>query len=166
MKRQRKKYQTPSRPWDKERIEYEKQLVKNFGLKNKREIWKASSLLRKYRSLARGLIAKQDKNKEKILIEKLSSLGILGKDANLDNILTLTVEDFLNRRLQTVVHKKNLVNTVKQGRQFIVHGHVLIDNRKVTYPSYLVPAEREDKIILKVNPVKKIMASEENGEAS
>ncbi|MBU5536976.1 MAG: 30S ribosomal protein S4 [Candidatus Aenigmatarchaeota archaeon] len=154
MKRQRKKYETPYRPWDKERIETEKKLLKDFGLKRKREIWRAEGLLRKYRRLARELISKQDKEKEKILIGKLSKLGILTKEATLDDVLGLTVEDFLNRRLQTILFKQNLANTPKQARQFITHGHVFIGDRKITYPSYLVPVEEENKITVKITPLR------------
>ncbi len=164
MKRQRKKYQTPTRPWDKERIEAEKLLLKNFGLKAKREIWKTQAMLRKYRRLARELVAKFDESKQKVLMERLTKFGIVPKDSTLDSILGLTIEDFLNRRLQTVLHKKGLANTPKQARQFITHGQVMIENRKVSYPSYMVPVDEEEKIIVKISPVKK-MASETNGTA-
>lgn len=166
MKRQRRKYQLPKRPWDKERLETEGELVKKFGLKTKRELWKAQAVLRKYRSLARELVAKADMDKEKILKEKLTKLNILGKDATLDSVLSLTVEDFLNRRLQTVIFKKSLANTPKQARQFITHGNVLIENRKVVYPSYLVPIDEEDRIIVKVAPSKKATVSGENAAAN
>lgn len=165
MKRQRKKYQTPTRPWDKERIEAEKILLKNFGLKSKREIWKMQAMLRKYRRLARDLVAKFDENKQKVLMERLTKFGIVQKDSTLDTILGLTVEDFLNRRLQTVLHRKGLANTPKQARQFITHRQVMIDNRKVFYPSYMVPVDEEEKIIVKISPVKK-MVGEANGTAS
>lgn len=166
MKRQRKKYQTPTRPWDKERIESEKSLLKTFGLKTKREIWKMQAMLRKYRRLARELVGKYDESKQKIIMDRLVKLGIVPKDANLDTILSLTVDDFLNRRLQTVLHKKELANTPKQARQFITHGQVVIDNRKVLYPSYMVPVDEEDKITVKISPIRKIIKSEANGTAS
>ncbi len=166
MKRQRKKYATPYRPWDKERIEVEKKLISDFGLKSKRELWKTEALLRKYRRLARELIGKQDKDKEKALIEKLSKLGVLTKDASLDNVLGLSIEDFLNRRLQTVLAKKNLVNTVGQARQFITHGHVMIEDRKVTYPSYMVPLDDEAKLVVRLTPVKKISGEVNGGTAN
>ncbi len=163
MKRQRRKYQFPKRPWDRERLETEKELLKKFGLKTKRELWKTQALLRKYRGLARELVAKVDKEKETILKERLTKLNLLEKDATLDSILSLTVEDFLNRRLQTVIFKKNLANTPKQARQFITHGNVLIEDRKVVYPSYMVPTDEEDKIIVKVTAsAKKSTVSEEN----
>ncbi|MEK6910136.1 MAG: 30S ribosomal protein S4 [Candidatus Aenigmatarchaeota archaeon] len=163
MKRQRKKYQTPTKPWDKERIGTEKALLKNFGLKTKREIWKTQAMLRKYRRLARELAAKHDETKEKVLMDRLMKFGIVTKDSTLDTILGLTIEDFLNRRLQTVLHKRGFTNTPKQARQFITHGQVTIDNRRVSYPSYMVPVDEEEKIIVKTSPVRKVIASEVNG---
>lgn len=143
-------------------METEGELIKKFGLKTKKELWKAQAVLRKYRGLARELVARSDMDKEKILKDKLTKLNILGKDATLDSVLSLTVEDFLNRRLQTVIFKKNLANTAKQARQFITHGNVLIENKKVVYPSYMVLIDEEDSIIVKVAPSKKIIVSEEN----
>ena len=165
MKRQRKKYQTPTRPWDKARIESEKILLKNFGLKSKREIWKSQAMLRKYRRLARELAGKKDDEKQKVLMDRLMRFGILTKDATLDTVLGLAIEDFLNRRLQTILHKRGLANTPKQSRQFITHGQVAIDNRRVSYPSYMVPVDEEDRIIVKINPVRKAIKSEANGTA-
>lgn len=146
MKKSRKKYERPLRPWDKQRIEKEKELLKQFGLRRKREIWRAEGILRKYRRLARELIAKPDKAKEKILIDKLVKLGILNENATLDDVLSLSIENILERRLQSVVYKKGLASTIKQARQFITHGKVRIGKRKIVYPSYLVPKEEEDKI--------------------
>ena len=83
MRKIKKKYKTPKKMWSKERIETEKVLVNDFGLKKKREIWKAETLLRKYRRLARNLVARADKKMEKELIGKLSGLGILEKNAGL-----------------------------------------------------------------------------------
>lgn len=164
MKRQRRKYQTPTRPWDKERIEAEKATLKAFGLKSKREIWKSQAMLRKYRRLARELAGRHDETKQTVLMERLMKFGLVTKDATLDTILGLTIDDFLNRRLQTVLQKKGMANTAKQSRQFITHGQVMIDGRKVTYPSYLVPVNEEEKITVKISPVKR--TSEENGTAN
>jgi ribosomal protein uS4 len=100
MKKSRKKYEKPVRRWDKERIEKEKELLKKFGLRRKKEIWRAEALLRKFRRLARKLIASPNKEEEKILIKKLASLGILKEDANVNDVLRLNVEDILKRRLE------------------------------------------------------------------
>jgi small subunit ribosomal protein S4 len=146
MRRIRKKYERPKKLWDKARIEKEKEILKKFGLRRKREIWRAEALLKKFRRLARKLIATPDEEKEKILIKKLVDLGILKEGAKVNDVLNLSVEDILKRRLQTILVEKKLANSVKQARQFITHGHVKIGDRKIVYPSYLVPVQEEDKI--------------------
>jgi small subunit ribosomal protein S4 len=148
MKRQKKKYETPLRPWDKQRLEEEKKLLKKFGLKNKKEIWRAEAIVRKFRRMAREIAATHDKEKERILINKVVRLGLLKEGATLDDVLGLTVENLLERRLQTILKNKGLANTIKHARQLITHGHVKINGRKVTYPSYIVPINEEDSIVV------------------
>lgn len=146
MRRLKKKFEKPKKPWDKERLEKEKEILKKYGLRRKKELWRAEGILRKYRRMARELIAKRDVEKEKVLIEKLKRMGILKEGSALDDVLALTVEDILERRLQTLVFKKGLANSLKHARQLITHGHVKINGRKIQYPSYLVPLEEENKI--------------------
>jgi len=146
MKNIKKKYETPPTRWNKERIDAEKIIIKNFGLKKKQEIYRAQAILRKYRRMARDLTANTDKIKEKLILGKLIKLGLLTDGATLDDILSLTIENILNRRLQTIILNKGIANTPKHARQMIVHGHVSINGRKVVYPSYLVLKEEEDKI--------------------
>ncbi len=159
MKRQRKKYKTPVKAWDKQRIEREREIVKNFGLSKKREIWRAETFLRNYRRIARKLAAKKGKEQEKVLIKKLAKLGLLNETAGLDDVLSLTLENLLERRLQTIIFRKGLSNSVKQARQYITHGHVTINGKKVVYPSYLVLKDEEDKIQVDVQPVKSAKAA-------
>jgi len=149
----RKTYETPKHPWEAERIKEEWELKKKYGLKNKREIWKAKSILRNFRSQARTLQARlrygdpQAEKQQKQLFGKLMRLGILDEgNATLDAILSLTVEDILRRRLQTVVYLKGLARTPKQARQFIVHGHIAINGRRITIPGYLVRREEEETV--------------------
>jgi len=148
----RKKYETPSHPWDKDRIEAENALIKKYGLKNKREIWRAQTMLRKFRAQARSLLGKvtssdpQVKRETEQLLGRLHRLGILPENATLDDVLALDVESILKRRLQTVVYLKGLASTPFQARQFIVHGHICIDKRRVTAPGYMVPKEEENMI--------------------
>ncbi len=148
MRRLRKKYEMPRRPWDKERIEEEKSIMKEYGLKRKKELWRSEAILRKWRRIAKGLIGKRDEKKEKELIQKLNVLGILN-GGSLDDILGLTVRNILERRLQTIIFRKGLANSPKHARQLIVHGHVKVSGRKILYPSYLVKKEEEDKIEVK-----------------
>lgn len=146
MRKIRKTYSKPRRPWDKARIEEEEKIMKKYGLRRKREIWRAAALLRSFRQRARNLAATKNEEEERKLLERLYRLGLLEKGATLNDVLQLTVEDILERRLQTIVAKKGLANTVKQARQYIVHGHISVDNRCVKFPSFLVTREIEDKI--------------------
>lgn len=148
MKKQKKKLEKPLRPWDKTRIEEERKIIQNYGLRRKREIWRAESILRNYRRIARNLAAKRDKEKEKVLLDKLFKMGLISKDADLDDVLALTIEKLLDRRLQTLVFKKGLASTPKEARQFIVHGHIALDGRRVKWPSIIVSISEENKISL------------------
>jgi len=147
----RKSYETPNHPWQAARMEPEVELVKRYGLRNKREVWKAHSDLKKYRELARKLLAESAKGQLKDyvkmdaenILNRLKRYGLLKTDAVLDDILSLDVNTFLDRRLQTQVHKQGLANTLKQARQFIVHGHIAVAGKKVTVPGYLVPTSEE-----------------------
>ncbi len=145
----RKKYDTPPHPWQKDRIEHENELLKKYGLKNKREIWKAESILRKLRRQARVLLAsvgEEAKKEERELIQKLQRLGLLKEDANLDNILELEIQDILDRRLQSVVFRRGLAKTPKEARQMIVHRHVKLGDRVVTSPGMLILKSDEELI--------------------
>ena len=146
MKKQKRKFERPRRPWDKVRIEEERKLMQNYGLRRKKEIWRAESILRNYRRLARGLAAKRDKDKEKILLDKLVKMGLINPNASLDNVLALNVETILERRLQTLVFRRGLAHSINQARQFIIHGHIALDKKRVKWPSLIVPLSEDGKI--------------------
>jgi len=146
MRRFRKKYKRPQIMWDSARIARDNELKKTFGLTRKQEIWKAETLLRKYRRLARSLVAARDKQAEKDLLTKVVNLGLLDKGAGLDDVLGMNVENVLGRRLQTILIRSGAATTPTQARQLIVHGHVKIGGRKATHPSAIVPKADEDKI--------------------
>tara|TARA_Y100000310_G_scaffold106593_1_gene105091 strand:- start:757 stop:1323 length:567 start_codon:yes stop_codon:yes gene_type:complete len=139
MKNQRKQYQTPRHPWQATRIKEEADLVYNYGLKNKKEVWKATSKLRNWRAQARKLVGLEKAQRgaaEKQLFGRLLKLGLLNKKSVLDDILSLQIEQVLDTRLQTQVYKQGLASTAKQARQFIVHGKILVNGDVVTAPSY------------------------------
>ena len=145
----RKKYDTPPHPWKAERIKSENKLMAKYGLKNKKEIWKADTLVRNYSRQARYLLGfSEDQVKTEIdeLLGHLKRTGILDESAPLESILDLTVEDILRRRLQTVVHQKGLARTAKEARMFVVHGHIALDGKKVNSPSYVVKKGEEDLV--------------------
>ena len=146
----KKKYSRPFKPWDRKRLDSEKPVMNEFGLKNKRELWRTASLLRKFTAQAKRLIALrggQAETEKKQLIDKLSSLGVIGKNASLDEVLGLTVKDFLSRRLQTIVFKKNFSRSIRQSRQFISHRHVKVGDKVITSPSYIVPSSIEGQVV-------------------
>jgi small subunit ribosomal protein S4 len=60
--------------------------------------------------------------------------------------LDLTLEDILERRLQTLVFQRGLSQTIQQSRQLIAHGHISVNGQKVSSPSYLVFRDEEDNI--------------------
>jgi small subunit ribosomal protein S4 len=148
-KKSRKRWQGPRHPWKKENLTKELALVGKFGLRNKRELWYSNAILKSYRKQAGSILALADEErvvKEKDLINKLSNLGLLEEGAVLDSVLGLSVEDILERRLQTILIKLNKARTPYQARQMIVHGHVRIGNRRMSSPSYIVSRSEESNI--------------------
>ena len=149
----RRSYDAPSHPWRGERIKSETETCKLYGLKNKRELWKAQAALRNLRTQSKNLQARVRLNDEQaelesdLLLKKLARMGLLPMDGStLDDVLGLSSEALLNRRLQTLVQRKGLATTPKQARQFITHGHIAISGRRVTVPSYRVARVEEQEI--------------------
>lgn len=148
-KKQRKKYSKPLKMWNTDRIKRESTLVKDYGLKNKKEIWKLNHILKNYQIQAKRLLAsdgKQEAIEEKQLMSKLSSFGLVNPSDDLNAILGLSVKDFLNRRLQSVVFNKKMARSLKQARQMVTHEHISVSGNKITIPSYLVSIEEENFI--------------------
>ncbi|MFH0836690.1 MAG: 30S ribosomal protein S4 [Candidatus Aenigmatarchaeota archaeon] len=158
-KKPRKQFKRPKRPYDKERFAREKKVIKDFGLRRKRELWKAEGQLRDFRRRSRELLAKPDDKKQKELFDRLNKLGF--KTEKLDDVLTMKIEDFLARRLQTIVFKKGLAKTLKESRQLITHRHVLINNKRVWYPSFIVMPDEEGSIEL-AEHIKKVQLEKVN----
>jgi small subunit ribosomal protein S4 len=144
-----KRYETPNHPFQGERISAEHGLVDQYGLSNKEELWRAQSRLRDFRREARSLLGQvgtEDESESEEFLGRLQRLGILGEEDGLDDVLGLSVDDILERRLQTVVYRKGYANTTSQARQFIVHGHVTVGDRRVQVPSYKVDVDEEPLI--------------------
>ena len=157
-KRFKKKYERPKKPYDKSRIESERKTLNNFGLRRKKEIWRAEGIVRDFRRRARELQARKDERAEKELLEKLYKIGM--RCEKLDDVLQIDLDEILSRRLQTIVFKKGFANSMKHARQLIVHGHIMINDRKVFWPSYIVEKDNEDKIALSNYIASKVVAQE------
>jgi small subunit ribosomal protein S4 len=148
-RRQRRKHETPRFPWRTDVLQSELKLIGQYGLRNKRELWRHKTTLSRYRELARSLLgmpAEQRQRIEKQLLDRLNRLGILAETAVLDDVLDLAIEDLLERRLQTMVFSKGLAKSVYQARQLITHGHIAIDGKRVPSPSYIVLKDDEAKL--------------------
>jgi small subunit ribosomal protein S4 len=146
MKRKHKKYSKPKRPFDKPRLEEEAEIKKEFGLKNKKEIWKAEAQIKSMREKAKKLISARPEEQQ-ALFEKLKKKGF--KIDSIADILALDKKDYLRRRLQTILVEKKLTPTIKTARQLISHKKILVDGKIVDSPSYIIPIASEGKISLK-----------------
>lgn len=169
-KKPKKTYERPRKPWIKQEIALRKELCTKYGLKNKKELWKAEALLRNKRKTARELLAlplEKRRERQKELVESLAKYGILKKDAALEDVLSLTVEDVLERRLQTIVWRKGMAKSIKQARQLVRHGHIAINGKRVTAPGYLVEKEEQETITYFKPQIEEkitVLAKEKKGE--
>ena len=148
-RRLKKKYKKPKHPFQKDRMMEELEFLGKYGLRNKREYWKLRTTLGNWRNIARQsrtLSKERALEAQQTLIRKLDRLGVIGSEAEFEDILLLTVEDVLKRRLQTLTYEKGLASTIYQARQYIAHGHIQVAGKKINAPSYLVKREEEDFI--------------------
>ena len=150
-KKARKTFNRPRSPWRGDQLAMELYLLGSFGLRNKRELWKAQTGLSSVRKQARTLLAATEQvrlREEKKLLDSLKRRGLVADEATLDDILSLTVEDVLGRRLQTLVFKKGMALSPLHARQLVVHGHVTIGERVITIPGYGVRRDEEESVAL------------------
>jgi len=127
----------------------ELEFLGKYGLRNKREFWKMRSMLVNWRRIARQsrtLSKERAAEVQETLSKKLIRIGVVGPEARFEDVLSLTVEDLLKRRLQTLVFEKGFAKTIYQARQFIVHGHIQVIGKKIDAPSYIVKKDEEDFI--------------------
>ena len=145
----RRAWRKPKRPLNYELKMEELKILGTFGLRSKRELWKAHTELSRVRHQARSLLAlrqEEREQKEPILMKSLVRIGLVSGASSLDDVLNLQVDDLLSRRLQSIVTKKLGFKTPYQARQAIIHGHIMIGDRKVDIPSYIVTLEEENNI--------------------
>lgn len=148
-KRFRKRRTTPRKPWDVKLLEEELRQIGQYGLRSKRELRRTKWVVARYRSAARRLSSLEGDSGERMKKEFLAKLyeeGLIEKGTKIGEVLDLSVEDFLERRLQTVVFKKGLAKTIHQARQLITHGHIAVNGRRVSVPSFTVRRDLENKI--------------------
>jgi small subunit ribosomal protein S4 len=148
-RKQKKKYVAPKKPFDSDRFEQELQLIGAYGLRNKRELWKHRTDLSHYRRNARQMLAlsvSEREQNERELVTKLTRVGILKTEPTLDHVLDLTLEDVLERRLQTIVFRKGLASSMHHARQLVTHGHIALDGARVNTPQRLITMSEEERL--------------------
>jgi len=149
IKKLRKKYVKPGHPWQKDRIRSEILLVGRYGLRNKREVWIARTLLGDFRRRAREVLSLpsgEKEQEEKKLMGRLHRIGLVQENSTIDDVLDLTLPSILERRLQTVVYKLGLAKSIHQARQLIVHGHIAAKATVARSPGRLVRIDEEAQI--------------------
>ena len=150
-RKSKKTFHRPRRIWTSDQLNAELYIIGSYGLRNKRELWKAQSEVARFRNQSRALLALPAEvrvEKETLLLGFLNRLGLVNESATLDDVLNLKIEDLLERRLQTIVMKKGGTKSPHHARQVVVHGHVSLGNRIVNIPGYLVRREEEPSILL------------------
>lgn len=158
-KRKHKKYSRPKKLYDIQLLKEENGLIKKYGLKNRREIWKANYAIEKLRNIAKKLItAEESKREEFVNHQKEKGFPV----ENLADILGLNKEDYLKRRLQSVLFSRGLCTTYKQARQLITHKHVLLNSKAINSPAHLTTLEEEKTLQVNIAlPLKKEISEEE-----
>ena len=168
-KNPRRVWKKPKRPLNYDLKMEELKTLGTFGLKTKRELWKAHTELSRLRHQARSLLALRQEvreQKEPILMKSLTKIGLVADDSTLDDVLNLQVTDLLSRRLQTIVLKKFSFKTPYQARQAVIHGHIMIGDRKVSVPSYVVGTDEEKDVHLAPgSPMIKVLEQQEKAQA-
>ncbi|GAA54965.1 small subunit ribosomal protein S9e [Clonorchis sinensis] len=152
-----KTYTTPRRPFEKERLDQELKLIGEYGLRNKREVWRVKYMLAKIRKSARELLTLDEKDPRRLfggsaLLRRLVRVGVLPEDKmKLDFVLGLKIEDFLERRLQTLVFKLGLARSIHHARVLIRQRHIGVRKQMVNCPGYLVRLDSSKHIDFTLN---------------
>eukprot|EP00439_Symbiodinium_sp_Y106_P085351 s8_g28.t1 len=144
-----KTFRKPKRPFEKERLDGEMKIIGEYGLKNKREVWRVQYALAKIRTAARTLLTQEERSETRIfqgeaLLRRMVRLGLLLE--KLDFVLGLTTAKIMERRLQTKVFKLGLAKSIHHARTLIRQRHIRVGKQICDIPSFLVRLDSEKHI--------------------
>jgi len=144
---------TPRKPFDKDRLLNELKIVGTYALRNKREAWRVQLTLAKLRKAARELLTLQESDPRRTfegdaLIRRIIKLGLLKEnERKLDYVLSLTINEFMKRRLQTCVAEgREMAKSLHHARVLIRQRHISVGKQMVDIPSYMVRVSSEQHI--------------------
>merc|ERR1719326_404798 len=147
-----KTFRKPKRPFEKDRLDAEMKVIGEYGLKNKREVWRVQFALAKIRTAARKLLTLDETDDTRIfqgdaLLRRMMRLGLLNESENkLDYVLGLTTQKIMERRLQTKVFKLGLAKSIHHARTLIKQRHIRVGKQICDVPSFLVRTDSEKHI--------------------
>lgn len=108
--------------------------------------------LAKLRKAARELLTLDENDPRRLfegsaLMKRMYKYGLLNENENkLDYILGLTIHRFMDRRLQTLVYRKGLANSVHQARVLIRQRHIRLGKNLTNVPSVMIRMDQEKNI--------------------
>ena len=114
-------------------------------------------MLAKIRKAARELLILPEKDPRRLfegeaLVNRMMRLGVLKEqERRLDYVLGLTVPQFLERRLATVVFKKKIAVSHHAARVMIYQKHIRVGKQLVNIPSFMVRVENDSQISIGAN---------------
>merc|ERR1711982_247857 len=130
----------------------EMKIIGEYGLKNKREVWRVQYALAKIRTAARTLLTLDEKSEARMfqgeaLLRRMTRLGLLlESERKLDYVLGLTAAKIMERRLQTKVFKLGLAKSIHHARCLIRLRHIRVGKQICDIPSFIVRVDSEKHI--------------------
>merc|ERR1712203_1283352 len=142
----------PKNNFDKVSFDREIFLIGDYGIKNKKEIYRYCSLISKIRNAARILIKSDlceinNNRKAHEFKRKLVKVGILDSDyCCFQKLFSININFFLSRRLQTIVRNNGISISIHNSRVIIRQKHILVEKVLVHFPSFQVKNDNSSRV--------------------
>lgn len=101
-----KTYVTPRRPYEKARLDQELKIIGEYGLRNKREVWRVKYTLAKIRKAARELLTLEEKDQKRLFEGKVDFFirtGIIYIYKIISTVMKLILSDTSRLKFPTVL---------------------------------------------------------------